>query len=526
MTQLTLDTLRIEDINREGSITRPARLAGVVYLLAGAKLLIHLLTTGRFGYEWFVDELYYMATAEHLAWGYVDMPPLFPAITALVRATLGDSLFAIRLVPTLAGAALILLTGLIARELGGGRLAQGLSCLAVLLAPIYLVGHSFHTMNAIEPLLWTSGALTLHRIVVRGEARLWLAFGVIAGIGLLNKHSMVFFGVAVVVSLLATPARKAFSSRWVWLGGLVALGIVLPNLIWEIGHGFPHLEQLANIRANGRDVGLSSIEFVAQQFLILNPFAAPLWIGGLVRLLTGKPTRHLGVLYLALLGLMLVMNGRVYYLAPIYPLLFAAGGVAAESAAVSRPWFRRVVIAGVLVVVTTGSLLAPTMLPVLPPDMYIRYVELTHLDQPRIENHELGPLPQLFADRFGWKEMVDVVARAYHSLPPEERAKAAIFGQNYGQAGAIDLYGPELGLPRAISGHLTYWYWGPRDTTGEIVIVMGSDRETLEPLFESVEPAGWVAHPYSMPYEHFDLWLCRGLKIPMSELWPMVKSFD
>lgn len=526
MTQLTLDDVTPLDTPRDEAAPKRAALAGVVVVLAVAKLLAHVLTTGRFGYEWFVDELYYMATAEHLAWGYVDMPPLFPAITATVRATLGDSLFAIRLVPALAGAGLVVLTGLLARELGGGRLAQGLSCLAVALAPIYFAGHGMHTMNALEPLFWTAGVLVLRRILAGGAPRLWIAFGAIAGLGLLNKHSMLFFGAAVVTALLATPARRVFASRWIWIGGAVALLIVMPNIAWEISHGLPHLEQLANIRANGRDVALSPLEFVLQQILMLNPVAAPLWVGGLVWLLSRRPTRELGLTWIALLLMMLVMRGRVYYLAPIYPLLFAAGAVAGERVASRGRWHRRGIVAGTVAILATGLLLAPMTLPMLPPETYIRYVQLTGLDQPRIENHELGPLPQLFADRFGWKEMASVVATAYHSLPPDERAVAAIFGQNYGQAGAIDLYGPALGLPKAISGHLTYWYWGPRDYRGEVVIVMDDDRETLEQYFESVEWAGAVAHPYSMPYENFDVWICKGLKIPIEELWPMVKAFD
>ncbi|HLY78443.1 MAG TPA: glycosyltransferase family 39 protein, partial [Caulobacteraceae bacterium] len=186
----------------------------VVVLVAAVKLLVHLVTTGRFGYSYFVDELYYLACARHLAWGFVDMPPLFPAIVAAIHATLGDSLLALRLLPALAGAALVLMTGLMARDLGGRRFAQGIAALAVLVAPIWLALHSIDTMNALDQLFWTGCAWILLRIVRDDRPQLWLLFGAVAGVGMLDKHSMAFFGVAVAAAVLLTPERRALRSRW------------------------------------------------------------------------------------------------------------------------------------------------------------------------------------------------------------------------------------------------------------------------------------------------------------------------
>lgn len=503
----------------------------VVALLALGKLVLHLATTGRFGYGYFVDEVYYLAIADHLAWGYVDMPPLFPALVALVKATLGSSLFAIRLMPALAGAGLVLLTGLFARRFiggGGGVWAQAMAALAVITAPIFLAMHDLLTMNALEPLIWTGCAWLLVRLLDGEDPRLWLAFGALAGLGLNTKHSMAFFGVGIVIGLLATPARHIFRERWIWLGGLVALALVLPNLIWMISHGFPHLEMLANIAENGRNVSLNPIEFMAQQILMFNPLAFPLWLAGLAWLLFGREGRRyrpLGIAYLAVIALMLVLDGRVYYPAPVYPMLFAAGGAACERfLAVGRRRLLRPAWTAVLLI--SGALLAPAFVPILPPETFIRYAQATGIQQPRIETHRMGPLPQLFADRFGWREMAEVVAGIYHRLPPHERAKAAIFGQNYGQAGAIDLYGPQLGLPKAISGHLAYHDWGPRSYTGEVMIVMDDDRETLEQIFESVEWAGRVEHRYSMPYQHFDVFVCRRPRMTLAEIWPRLRQLD
>jgi hypothetical protein len=172
----------------------------------------------------------------------------------------------------------------------------------------------------------------------------------------------------------------------------------------------------------------------------------------------------------------------------------------------------------------SGALLAPFFAPLLPPETYRAYARALHFEPPRIETHRLGPLPQLFADRFGWPEMAAEVARIYHTLPPEERERAGVFGQNYGQAGAIDLYGPALGLPKALSGHLAYHDWGLRGFDGEVLIVLDDDRETLEGYFEAVDYGGRVEHPYSMPYQHFDVWICRGPKVDFEAAWPSLRQ--
>jgi hypothetical protein len=519
-----------EPVAARPAATRSRVLAGglaAIALAAAAKLLIHLAFTGRFGYGYFIDELYYLACASHLAWGFVDMPPLFPAIVAALRSVLGDSLLAVRLLPALCGAALVVMTGLMARDLGGRRFAQGISALAVLTAPIWLALHSIDTMNALDQLFWTGCAWIVLCIVRDGRSQLWLLFGAVAGLGMLNKHSMAFFAVAMVAALLLTPERKAFRSPWLWLGGLLAGAIFLPNLVWVVQHHFPHFEALANIRREGRDVQLNPLQFMAQQVLMFNPLALPLWLGGLGWLLFGRAGRRyrvLGIAWLGVMAEMFLLDGRPYYPAPAYPMLLAAGGVALESWLAAPRW-RAAKPAYAAALALSGAVLAPLFTPLLPPEALIRYSQAIGMSQPRIENHRLGPLPQLMADRFGWKEMAQEVARIYGSLPPADRARAAIFGQNYGQAGAIDLFGPALGLPRAISGHLSYYLWGPRGYTGEVMIVLDDNRETLERLFRSVELAGRVHHPYSMPYQHFEVFVCRGPRQSLAAVWPRIKRY-
>ena len=497
----------------------------VVFALAACKLVIHLYAGRHYGY--FIDELYYLACSRHLDWGYVDQPPFIAGITWLVRTLLGDSLPAIRFLPAVAGAGMVALTGLLARELGGNWFAQGLAALAALIAPGFLSLDNLLTMNAFEPLFWMGCAWLFLRIVKTGNQKLWIWFGVLAGVGLENKYSMGLFAASLILGLLLTPLRRSLASPWIWIGGAIAFLLFLPNLLWNIQHHFPFLELQANIRRSGRDVPLGPLAFFAQEALTMHPLNVPIWLAGLWFFFSkdGKPFRALGWAWVFSALAIVLLSPRVYYLYPAFPILFAAGGVGWEGwlAKPSRAGWK---IAWPALMAATGALLAPLAIPVLPPEAYIRYTQALHLAPPRIETHRLGPLPQLFADQFGWQEMTATVAGVYNRLPPQVRAHTAIFGQNYGQAGAIDLFGPRYGLPPAISGHQSYFLWGPRAYTGESMIVLDDRQSRLETLFATVVKAGTVDHPYSMPYEHFDIFYCRGPKRPLSEIWPRLKSWD
>jgi hypothetical protein len=500
----------------------------IVAHLAIVKLVVHLATAGVYGL--FVDELYFLACGEHLAWGYVDMPPLTALQAWLARALFGDSMLAIRLLPALMGAGLVVLTGALARQLRGGRFAQGLAALAVVVAPGYLFIDSYLSMNSVEPLLWMGCALVLIRIIRSGNVRLWIWFGVLTGVGLENKQTMLLFAFALIAGLVLTTERRYVVNRWFVLGGLAAFLIFLPNLIWMADHHFPHLELLANIRRNQRNVALNPLQFVGEQILAMHPLAFPIWLCGLGSLLIsrrGKPYRALGWAYLLTLGTLLLTAGRFYYLLPAYPMLFAAGAVTIEGW-LDRPKWGWIRPAYVTLLAVTGVFFAPIAMPVLPPAILVRYTAMIGLSQPQLEHRQSSALPQLFADRFGWPEMVAAVAKVYQGLPPEERKKTAIYATDYGEAGAIDFYGPALGLPKAISGHLTYWYWGPREYTGETVIVLGAHTpENLEKYFTSVEAVASVGHPYAMASQHFPVYLCRGSKgRTLQQIWPELKNWN
>jgi len=493
----------------------------VVGGVAAISVAVQLFCINQYGY--FRDELYYLACGEHLDWGYVDQPPLIAVIAWTARHLFGDSLLAIRILPVLAGAALIVLTGLLARRLGGSTGAQAVAAICALVAPVYLANAHLLTMNVFEPLFWMGCVYVAVVIFQGGSEKLWLLFGAIAGLSLQNKHSTLFFGLAFVAGLLLTEHRRVFRRPWIWLGGLIAFLIFLPNLIWEVRHDFATIELLRNIARSSKNAPVTLTSFLGGQLTLMNPLTLPVWLAGIYWLLRNRTYRALGICYLALFAEFVILKGKIYYLSPIYPLLFAAGAVFWSAAARPPLWLRKSYVA---LIVIAGALLAPLAIPILSVPTFIKYQRALHFEPPRTESHNLGPLPQLYADMFGWPEMAAVVARAYNALQPDERARCGIFGQNYGQAGAIDFFGPRYGLPKAISGHQNYFLWGPRGYTGDCVIVMDDDRETLESIFHDVRQVGVVRHPLAMPYENDKpVHLCRRPKVALAELWPKIKKW-
>lgn len=499
----------------------------LAFLIASVKIFLFAFAGANYGY--FRDELYFLACADHLAWGYPDLAPLSIFITWFSRGIFGDSLYAIHLFPALAGALKMIMTGLIVREFGGRHIATLLACLGVLVAPIYLGIDSVLSMNAYEPIFWMGCVLSYIWAVKREDPRYWLMFGAFAGLGTMNKHSFVFFGIAFLIGLVLTRDRKVFGDRFIWLGGALALILFLPNLIWQYQNNWATLELLRNVQETGKNVVLAPHEFIWQQIFILLPFTAAIWLAGIWYLLldrTGSRFRTLGIVYLATLVIMIGLKAKNYYLAPIYPVLFAAGGVVWENVA-SRVLVARTVAFGYAFLLFVGGIVfAPMAVPVLPVEKYIAYLDATGLAPPKTEVGHVGPLPQFFGDRFGWEELTEKVAGVYYSLAPEERSKAAIFARSYGDAGAIDLFGSRYGLPKSISGHQAYYLWGPRDYDGSVIIVLGDQKNDAAKDCESVEERDLVSHPYAMAEERFHIRVCRGLKTSLSEFWPKVKHWN
>ena len=493
-------------------------------------MAVHLAASGSYGY--FRDELYYLACGDHLDWGYVDHAPLIALVARLTRTLLGDSLHAIRLVPALAAGLKILLTGLIVRELGGGRFATFLACLCVLIAPVYLGIDTILSMNAFEPLFWMGCAWVLLLAINRDRPQLLVWLGVLAGVGLENKHSMLFFGAALMAGLLLSDERGLLLNRWMWVAAAIALLLFLPNLIWQVRHGWPTIVDLRNARY--KNLPVTPAGFLGRQAMVMLPPSILVWLAGLGFLLRDAAARRyraLGWAFVVLLGMMMALQGKSYYMAPAYPMLFAAGGVFWERWTASR-WVR---VALPSLLVLTAVIAAPLSLPLLPPDKLIRYQEALGIRPPRDYVGEAGRLQEFFADMFGWEGMVRQVAAVWRTLPPEEQKRAAIFAVNYGEAAAVDFFGPRYGLPKAICTNQSYFYWGPRQYTGDVMVVLGlndaalgagDNRKRFEAAFRSVEYGPRVEHPYSLTFEHYPIVIARGLKWPLARVWPRLRFWN
>ena len=502
---------------------------GLLAIIALAKLLLHLGTNVFAGYGYFRDELYYLACADHPDTGYVDQPPLSIYLLMINRMVLGDSLFALRFLPALTGAVTVFCTGLIAREFGGGRYAQSCAAVASGIGIFALAVHTVYSMNAFDLLIWTLAFLVLIRLIRTGDARLWLLLGVVVGIGLMNKVGVLWLGAGLALGVILTPLRAWLRSPWPYAAGAIALLFLLPYLLWNINHDFAHLEFIRNA-TGGKYSGLTPLVFAGGQLLVNNPVVVPLVLLGLAGLFLRrdlKDFRILAIIYLVAFGI-LALNGhsKPEYLTAAYAPLFAAGGVVIER--LGTGWLMRILRPVYMVILLGGGvLLAPVTLPILPVRTYIAYADAMGVAPSTAENHRLDQLPQFYADMFGWEEKVAAVASVYNALPAEERTQCFIFGHNYGRCAAVDLFGPRYGLPKSIGSHNSYWIWGPRDWSGEVAIVLGGQIEDLKSRFDSVQVAATVTTEYSMPYENnLPVHVCRSLKLPVSELWPLAKHYE
>jgi hypothetical protein len=495
--------------------------------IAAATLGLHLVTI--YGYGWFRDEFYYLACAARLDWGYVDHPPGVAVITALTRAILGDSIVALRLPPAVAHVATVFVTALIARDLGAGRFGQTLAALAVAVAPVLLALSSYVSMNAYDVLVWTSVLFLLVRMIDRDRPRDWVWIGALIGLGFENKHSLLFLAFGIAAGVVVAGPRRQLLTSWPWLGGAVAALLAAPNVIWQVAHGWPTLEFMRNATAH-KNVALAPGAFLTEQLNQMNPFSAPVWVAGLVWLLLGSHGarwRAVGIGYLAILGVFLLTAAKPYYLAAYYPVLFAAGGCAIEQWTRTRRFGQPVRAVVVSAVVVGGAIGLPLALPVLSEERFIAYQSALGVHPESGERHKQGALPQFYADMHGWVELVDVVSAAARQLSPGERQTAFVFGQNYGQAGAVEWLGRNRDLPPVRSGHNNYWLWGPGDNPGRTGIIIGGDREDNASVCTTLIEAGRVRSPYAMPYEDDKpVYICRGLTPGLKELWPRLKHFE
>jgi hypothetical protein len=497
--------------------TRPSVLLGL------GCLVLHGLANGQYGF--FRDELYFIVAGNRPDWGYVDQPAIVPLLASWAHAIFGDFVWGFRLLPALVMSATVALTAEFTRVVGGGRFAQGLSGACVLLAPIFLIQGVLFSTDMFQALTWLGLGWVLVRLEQSDDERWWLAFGAIAGFSLNTKYLIAFYLVALAIGLLATPRRNSLLRPWVYMGAVLALVMVLPNILWQQAHGWPFLE-LGKAGASGKNVAMSPPAFFLQQIIFIGPWAAIVWLCGLWAGVVRPKlavARAFPIAWLILFAVFDASHGKAYYLSPIYPALLAFGAVRIEE------WVRRGAARAwaLAAIAVPGLLVAPFFLPILPVESFIRYQKATGFMPSAGENQRMGVLPQYYADMFGWREMAEKVAKVYWSLSPQDRASAVFFGDNYGEAAAIDVFGRSLGLPPAVSGHNNYHVWGPRGHDGSVLIILGGDTRHYAELFQSIEVADRLDAPYAMPYEaNKPIYVLRNMKPPLQDYWPEVKNFQ
>ncbi|HTZ71133.1 MAG TPA: glycosyltransferase family 39 protein [Acetobacteraceae bacterium] len=488
-------------------IARPALVLGAL------AIALHLWANA--GYGIFRDELYYIVCGWHLAWGYMDQPPLSPAIAAASHAIFGIWLPGFRIAPTLCFAATVVLTVQLVRLLGGGLFAARLAGITVFAAGALEVFGLLLTTDLLQPPAWTGCTYALIRAVRDGQRRWWLVLGLVAGVAFLGKYNVAFHVAALGLALLATPQRRALLTWEPWAAAGIVLAFAAPNLLWQQLHGWPFVAHIRDIAAHHTE-HLSPLAFAAQELLLLNPATLPVWGAGVVALLAWprfRDVRWIGIGFLLLMVFGNATQGKPYYVAPAYPGVIAAGAVAWEA------WVARAAIRTALtgLVIAGGLALMPLFLPVLPPARLAAYMRWLGLLPSTGEILELGALPQYFADMFGWQAFADAIHAAWRALPPDQQSRAVFIGRNYGEAAAIDVltHGPD-----AISTHQSYWYWGPKGHDGSVVLHVGETRTRMLQWFRQVEQVGHIPPGWGMPFEvDQPIWLCRGLRMPMTQFW-------
>lgn len=481
----------------------------VLATVAGCLLAVELAVATRYGFH--RDELYFLACARHLSWGYVDQPPLVPAIARVVTAVFGTSLFWMRVPSAVAGAGTVLLAGLIAREMGGGRRAQLLAAVAAATSVQGLAAFHLLSTTPFDMASWAVLGWIFARLLRTADTRLWLAAGAVTGVALLDKLNVAFFVGAFAVALVACGSGHLLRSRWAAIGAGVAIVLLSPDVAWNATHGWAQLGMLAALHRENSTLA-ASLSFVPAQFIVVGPVLAALWVPGLVRLVGPGRFRAFGVSFLILAAVYAVSGAKPYYLAGAYYPLFAAGALRAErSLTVLRARVPLIVPASVVGAVA----LAPLALPVLPASALAK-------------GAWEGAINKDLSATVGWRSSVAQIAAVVDRLPTGQRRSVAVLTGDYGAAGAVDLYGAGYGLPHAASGHNTYWWWGPGPAAHALTVVaVNVPAASLRAVFGTVTPAGSITTPGGVWTEErgAPIFVCTDRLLPWSEAWPRFRHY-
>ncbi len=525
-------------LNRTGSGISPIlkTLLSRGFLISGGAVLIYL-SAIKFiipflispDFEFHRDEFLYMAMGDHLAWGYLEVPPFIAFVSRTAAVLFGKGLYAMRFLPALSGAVTVILIGLMVKELGGRLFAQILAILAYLFSVVYLRMNLYLMPVTFDLLFFVLGSYLFIRILKNNQPGLWIWLGIVSGIGLLNKYTMLLFGFGVFVGLLLSSRRGLLWQKWPYLSALTAFLIWLPNLIWQQQNGWPffdHMRVLAESQLTHMNPGI----FLLAQ-LLMNFYAAPIWLIGLYSLLLGRLShdfRPVGWLYVSMLLVLLILSGKIYYLAPAYPMLIAAGSVSIETYIIRYRcnWLKPVIFSILLLGSTT---LIPVGIPVFSVPGLIKYFKFGSKylgvgEALRWETGKMHELPQDYADMLGWKQMAEHVSQIYHGLPVEIRKPCAIVTANYGEAGAIDYYARQFDIPKCISKGGSFWGWGYCGYDGEYVMTVGFSEDDVHGFYNSVEAAPPFQYPFARE-SGIPVLMAREPRISMNELWNILKKY-
>jgi 4-amino-4-deoxy-L-arabinose transferase-like glycosyltransferase len=489
-----------------------------LFLIALAKILIHLIVNDQYG--WHRDELATLDDARYLAWGYVAYPPLTPFIARIGLELFGPALVGIRFFAALAQSAVIILAGLMARELGGSRAAQLVSAVAVAICPVALMSAALFQYVSFDYLWWVLVAYLTLKLLKYEDPRWWLAIGAAIGLGLQTKYTIVFLAAGLAAGIFLTGSRRHLASPWLWGGAALSALIFLPNVLWQWQHGFISWDFLNSIHARDIRIGRTDGFLIQQLFVGANPAVIPFWIAGLYYYFftpSGRRFRMLAWMFTVPLILFTVMKGRSYYLAPAYPMLIAAGAVMWQEWMQILSQRQAVLVMAVTCVFLSmgGTVGAALALPIGPVNSWLWNVR--------------SKVQEDFAEEIGWQELVQTVAGIYSSLPESEKGQTGILTGNYGEAGAIDLYGPAYGLPKAISGINSYWLRGYGDPPPATLIILGFSKQQAEKYCDSCEVAGYATNRFGVRNEesirHRDIFLCRRPHVQWQEFWKTFRWF-
>jgi hypothetical protein len=500
----------VNEVSTE-SIEGPARGPGLrhfpiaVWFFVAAKIAFHLATT-RLSYH--RDELYFIAASKRLAASYVDFQPVVPVLVRLERMIFGDSLLGMRLIPAIAGAIVIVLGTLIARELGGDRRAQMLAAFTMLIAPMFVGMDSALNTVSLETPAWMLVAFVTARLLRTGDQRLWVALGAASGLALLVKFTAVAYLGALAVAILATPLRDGIRSKWLWLGAALGAAMIAPSVIWQVQNGLPVVEFVSNQGGGGAVLGLRGRLGYLAGLVMLPNVAVLLYVPGLVWLWRRRTFRALAIAHAVALGVFFVASGKGYYAFPGIAVLLCAGSVAVIERRQRMP---KALMAGI-----AFSLLVslPFAVPLVPMSVLRANPDIS-------EATELG-------ERIGWEDLARTVSRMHRSLSEDERDRAVVLGENYTLSTAVEYYARRYDLPTAVSGHNSTYLWWPRLPEDHVAITIGFSGAFLERHYDDVELVGRFRNGEGVENYDWDapIHIARGSNVSQEQLRELVKSFE